>query len=71
MPEVGRLYELKARDERRGKMDEKKTNPIRTIKRSESLSQGLFVAPLLSEAVFLLPSVFSPQLTNHPQQVQP
>jgi hypothetical protein len=64
MPEVGRLYELKARDE-------KKTNPIRTIERSESLSHGLFVAPLLSEAVFLLPSVFSPQLTNHPQQVQP
>jgi len=36
--EVGKPYELKARDERRGKMDEKKTNPIRTIEKSESLS---------------------------------
>jgi hypothetical protein len=36
-------------------MDEKKTKPIRTIEKCESLSQGLFVVPLLSEAVFLLP----------------
>jgi hypothetical protein len=50
---------LKAKDERRGKMDEKKTNPIRTIERSESLPQGFFVVPLPSEAVFPLPSILS------------
>jgi hypothetical protein len=48
----------------RGKMDEKETNPVRTIERSESLTQGFWVVPLPSEAVFLLPSVFS-------QRIQP
>jgi hypothetical protein len=50
---------VKAKDERRGKMDEKKTNPIRTIERSESLTQGFFVVPLPIEAVFPLPSILS------------
>jgi hypothetical protein len=50
---------LKAKDERRGKMDEKKTNPIRNIERSESLPQNFFVVPLHSEAVFPLPSILS------------
>jgi hypothetical protein len=49
---------LNAKDEGRGKMDEKKTNSIGNIERSERLLQGLFVVPLLGEAVFLLPSVF-------------
>jgi hypothetical protein len=39
---------IKLKDERRGKMDEKRTNPIRTIERSESLSQGFYVVPLPS-----------------------
>jgi len=56
--------ESKARKLRRRKANpkedgRKENNSIRTIERSESLSPGLFVVPLLSEAVFLLPSVFS------------
>jgi len=40
--------------------DGRKENKLgKHCEKSESLSQGLFVVPLLSEAVFLLPSVFS------------
>jgi hypothetical protein len=53
-----KLRRVESYAEGRRKMDEKQTNPIRTIERSESLPQDFFVVPLPSEAVFLLPSVF-------------
>ncbi len=43
----------------------KENNLKRNHERSESLSPGLAVVPLLSEAVFLPPSVFS-QRSNPP-----
>jgi hypothetical protein len=57
--EVKKMRRGEGHSEGRGKMDEKKTNLIRTIERSESLTQGFFVVPLPSEAVFPLPSILS------------